>query len=89
MQTGNGLMIAGDTVLNIAARHYLDEDLDEGLEKHNRHSGELKERNMTVLNIDLQQTGVGGINSWGTWPLKQYRLDYKDYSYSFMISPVK
>jgi beta-galactosidase len=88
-QKGKGLWITGDTVLNIAARHYLDEDLDEGLVKHNTHSGELKERDMTVLNIDLEQTGVGGINSWGTWPLKQYRMIYKDYSYSFMIQPVK
>ena len=88
-QKGTGLLISGDTVLNISARHYLDEDLDDGLEKHNRHTGELKERDLTVLNIDLQQTGVGGINSWGSWPLKQYRLEYKDYSYSFMITPVK
>ena len=41
-ENGKGLMISGDTVLNIAARHYIDEDLDEGLEKHNRHFGELK-----------------------------------------------
>jgi beta-galactosidase len=88
-EAGNGLWITGDTVLNIAARHYLDEDLDEGLVKHNTHSGELKERDMTVLNIDLEQTGLGGINSWGTWPLKQYRMEYKDYSYSFMIQPIK
>ena len=86
---GRGLMIEGDTVLNVSARHFLDEDLDEGLEKHNRHSGELKQRDMTTLSIDLEQTGVGGINSWGTWPLKQYRMEYKDYSYSFMITPVK
>ncbi|KAA9039609.1 DUF4981 domain-containing protein [Ginsengibacter hankyongi] len=88
-ESGKGLLIAGDTVLNISARHYLDEDLDDGLEKHNRHFGELKERDMTVLNIDLEQTGVGGVNSWGTWPLKQYRMEYKDYSYSFIITPVK
>ncbi|HSQ43567.1 MAG TPA: glycoside hydrolase family 2 TIM barrel-domain containing protein [Ginsengibacter sp.] len=88
-ENGKGLLIAGDTVLNISARHYLDEDLDDGLEKHNRHFGELKERNMTALNIDLEQTGVGGVNSWGTWPLKQYRMEYKDYSYSFMITPLK
>jgi beta-galactosidase len=81
--------ISGDTVLNISARHFLDEDLDDGLEKHNSHFGELKERNMTVLNIDLEQTGLGGINSWGSWPLKQYRLNYQDYSYSFLITPVK
>ena len=88
-ENGKGLWISGDTVLNIAARHFLDEDLDDGLEKHNRHFGELKERDMTVLNIDLQQTGVGGINSWGTWPMKSYRLNYQDYHYSFIIKPVK
>ncbi|MDE3184384.1 MAG: DUF4981 domain-containing protein [Bacteroidota bacterium] len=88
-EKGRGLMIAGDTVLNISARHYLDEDLDEGLEKHNAHPGELKQRDLTTLSIDLEQTGVGGINSWGTWPLKQYRMEYKDYSYSFVIRPVE
>jgi beta-galactosidase len=88
-KNGKGLMITGDTVLNISARHFIDEDLDDGLAKHNHHFGELKERDLTTLNIDLQQTGVGGINSWGTWPLKQYRLNYKDYNYSFIIKPVK
>jgi beta-galactosidase len=87
-ENGKGLLISGDTVLNISARHFLDEDLDEGLAKHNRHVGELKERELTVLNIDLLQTGVGGINSWSEWPLKQYRMEYKDYSYSFMMSPI-
>ncbi|MCL6523174.1 MAG: DUF4981 domain-containing protein [Thermoflavifilum sp.] len=86
--TGNGLMITSDTVLNIEARHFLDEDLDEGLEKHNTHAGELKPRNMTVLSIDLQQTGVGGVNSWGAWPLPQYRLEYGDYQYSFFLIPI-
>lgn len=86
---GKGLMIEGDTLLNISARHYLDKDLDEGLEKHNAHTGELKQRDLTTLNIDLEQTGVGGINSWGSWPLKQYRMDYKDYNYSFLIKPVE
>ena len=81
--------ISGDTVLNVSARHFTDDDLDEGLEKQNRHFGELKERDMTTLNIDLEQTGVGGINSWGTLPLRQYRLNYQDYSYSFTIKPVK
>lgn len=85
---GTGLRISSDTLINIRALPYMDKDLDEGLEKHNHHSGELKPRDMTVLNIDLQQMGLGGINSWGTWPLKQYRLLYGDYSYRFRIEPV-
>lgn len=85
---GNGIWIAGDTVLNVTARHFLDEDLDEGLEKHNHHAGELKPRQMTVFSIDLQQTGVGGIDSWGAWPLPQYRLNYQNYHYQFIIKPI-
>jgi beta-galactosidase len=86
---GNGLRITADTLFNFKAIPYLDEDLDEGLEKHNHHSGELKPRDFTVLSIDLQQMGLGGINSWGTWPLEQYRLPYKDYSYQYKIEPIK
>ncbi|HEX5555707.1 MAG TPA: glycoside hydrolase family 2 TIM barrel-domain containing protein [Chitinophagaceae bacterium] len=85
---GAGIMITSDTVLNLAARHYLDKDLDDGLKKQNSHSGELKERNMTVLSIDLQQMGLGCINSWGAWPMPQYRLNYGDYAYRFKITPI-
>lgn len=88
-QSGKGIIISADTVLNISARHFLDEDLDEGLEKHNAHAGELKERDMSIMNIDLNQTGLGGINSWGTWPLEKYRMEYKDYKYTFVITPIK
>lgn len=85
---GRGILITSDTVLNLAARHYLDGDLDDGLQKQNSHSGELKERDMTVLSIDLQQMGLGCINSWGAWPMPQYRLPYGDYAYRFMITPL-
>lgn len=85
---GNGIWISGDSVLNIEARHFLDEDLDEGLQKHNSHAGELRPRHLTALSIDLQQTGVGGVNSWGAWPLPQYRLYYRDYDYQFIVRPV-
>lgn len=85
---GMGLMITSDTVLNITARHYLDKDLDDGPRKHNSHWGTLKERDLTVVSIDLQQMGLGCINSWGAWPMPQYRLLYGDYSYRFKITPV-
>ena len=85
---GSGLRITSDTLFNIKALPYLDRDLDEGLEKHNGHSGALVPRDMTVLNIDLQQMGLGGINSWGTWPLEQYRLDADHYAYRFKLEPI-
>jgi beta-galactosidase len=85
---GRGLKIESDTLLSMSALHYLDSDLDDGDKKEQRHSGDLIKRPETQLHIDLVQMGVGGINSWGTWPLTQYRVPYKDYSYRFKISPI-
>lgn len=61
-----------------------------------RHSLELKglacegERSLggTYLNVDLMQIGVGGICSWGTWPLKEYMLPAGEYTFDFVIAPV-
>ncbi len=86
---GYGLKIESDSLLSMSALHFFDADLDEGDRKHQRHSGELVPRKQTQLHIDYKQEGVGGINSWGTWPLEQYLLNYKNYSYSFKISPIK
>jgi beta-galactosidase len=87
-KNGTGFKITSDTLFNVAARHFLDKDLDDGMQKNNRHSGELKERDFTTLSIDLQQMGLGGINSWGTWPLEKYRMKYSDYTFKFKITPV-
>ena len=32
-----------------------------------------------------RQMGVGGINSWGAWPLKKYQLPAKPYRYAFRL----
>lgn len=87
---GSGIMIAAlDTLLNINALPYSAEQLFSGPEKQQKHSGELEPDKNIHLDIDLQQMGVGGINSWGEWPLEKYRMPYKDYSYSFMIVPIR
>ncbi|MFT4023754.1 MAG: glycoside hydrolase family 2 TIM barrel-domain containing protein [Flavihumibacter sp.] len=85
---GAGLMIVSDTLLNFTARAFMDNDLDDGLQKQQRHAGELKERDMTVLGIDLQQMGVGCITSWGAWPMEPYRLPYANYEYRFKMIPL-
>jgi len=86
---GEGLHIESNSLLSMSALHYFDVDLDDGEAKDQRHSGELVPRKQTQLHIDLKQMGVGGINSWGTWPLEQYQLKDKNYSYSFKITPFK
>ncbi len=86
---GNGLLVSSNILLNFKAIPFLDRDLDEGLHKTNLHSGELTPRNFTVLDIDLRQTGVGGTDSWGAEPLKQYQMVYKNYSYTYKIKPIQ
>lgn len=85
---GSGIAIQADTLLSMSALHYFDNDLDDGDQKDQRHSGELHPQVQTQLNIDYKQMGLGSVNSWGAWPLEKYRLPYQDYSYSFKITPI-
>ncbi len=85
---GRGVKITSDVLFNASALHYTTDDLDDGDKKHQRHSGELIERKLTTLNIDLMQMGLGCIDSWGSWPLKQYQMEYRDYKFRFLLTPV-
>jgi beta-galactosidase len=42
----------------------------------------------TYVNFDLAQMGVGGINSWGTIPLEQYRLHAGERIFYYFIRPI-
>ena len=53
-----------------------------------RHSLDLVPDGLTHVNVDLQQMGVGGVDSWGRWPLEQYRLHAAPREFTFIISPV-
>ena len=53
-----------------------------------RHSLDLVPDGLTHVNVDLQQMGVGGVDSWGRWPLEQYRLPAAPREFTFIISPV-
>jgi beta-galactosidase len=86
---GKGLLIQSDSFLSMSALHFFDNDLESGDWKQQMHSGELKPRKQTRLHVDYLQMGLGGIDSWGNWPLEKYRLNYKDYEYKFMVKPLK
>jgi beta-galactosidase len=87
--SGFGIEIRSDSLLSIIARPYLDSDLDAGEIKTQIKSQELKARPITALSIDYKQMGVGGINSWWTWPLEQYCLPYQNYKYKYIIKPFR
>ncbi|MGP2569562.1 glycoside hydrolase family 2 TIM barrel-domain containing protein [Ornithobacterium rhinotracheale] len=86
---GSGFTIEPQSVfLNINALPYAPEQLYPGEEKGQTHSGELEYDKNVHLDIDLNQLGLGGINSWGSLPLEKYRVYlYKPYEYSYRIIP--
>jgi len=96
---GNGLLSIGSPLLSVSAHHNLMEDFEspvrtvgrvyEGKEVVNRHTTDVKERNLVSVNLDYKQMGVGGDNSWGARTHKQYLLTDKEYSYSFRLKLVK
>ena len=74
-----------DSLLRFSALPYNLDDLDPEMNKKQYHSGELNKRNEIYLHIDLNQTGLQGIDSWGSSPLEKYRVPFKEYFYSYWI----
>jgi beta-galactosidase len=55
-----------------------------------RHIHELPSRETMTINIDYQQTGVGGDNSWGARPHRQYTLTAdKEYRWKVRLTAVE
>lgn len=75
-------------LLNVSALPYSWEQLYPSSQKGQEHSALLEPGGSTYLDIDLKQMGVAGVNSWGTLPLEKYRMPFKDYSYSYIITPL-
>lgn len=88
-RSGRGFEIRSDRPFQASALPYLTADLDDGIEKHQRHSGELTPRDLVNVHIDAVQMGVGGEDSWGSWPRPAYRLPYGDYSFRFVLVPIR
>lgn len=85
---GKGIKVEGESVLNIGAIPYTVDQLDPEVNKKQYHSGELVEAPTINFNVDLEQMGIGGVDSWGAWPLEKYHLKFKNYSYSYWIKPI-
>jgi beta-galactosidase len=84
---GIGLLAVGMTLLSVSAHHFTIDDFDEGLEKRNRHTYNLKPRDLVTLNLDWKQMGVGGDTSWGARTHPEYMLPVQEYSYVFRLRP--
>lgn len=81
---GNGLMITGMPLFSASALPYTIDQLDYA-ESRLRHPADLKANDFIDVNVDLKQMGVGGNDSWGARPLRQYILPSRPYSFTFGI----
>jgi beta-galactosidase len=79
-----GLIIAADSLLNVSAWTYTEENINRA-----QHTNELVDARFITLNIDLLQMGIGGNDSWSdvAAPLVKYRIPAKDYHYCFYLAP--
>merc|ERR1719428_1126282 len=77
--------------LDMQCHRFLLSDFDGPLKKEEqaiRHGGALKERDLTTFCIDVAQTGVGGIDSWGSSPLPQHCIKVgENFNWAFRLRP--
>ncbi len=88
---GSGILIQSEGhLLNVNALPYSPASLYPGEEKKQTHSAELEKDKYIHLDVDYQQLGVGGDNSWGNLPMEQYLLYlHRPYHYSYRIIPIE
>ena len=82
-EDGAGILAVGDPVINASAWPYSMDDLEEST-----HAYQVPRRDFTTVNLDGEQMGVGGDNSWGARALKQYLIDPEPHSYRFRLTPL-
>jgi beta-galactosidase len=81
-ENGAGFLVTGEPLIAFSAHHYTTDDLETA-----KHSYEMEYREDITLNIDMQQTGVGGDDSWGARTHDEYTLWPEPMSYSFRFRP--
>ncbi len=88
-QSGDGIRISGNPLISWSALFYTNEDLSQE-SRGSIHAWELEEhkKDYVSLNVDLQQRGVGGDDSWWARPHPQYRLEKREYRYQFTLTPI-
>jgi beta-galactosidase len=80
---GIGLLAIGDPLLSVNALHYSTADLNAA-----KHAFELPHRDTITLNLDYKQQGVGGDDSWGSWPHAPFLIPCAEQYYSFRLRPI-
>lgn len=94
---GTGFMITSDVKFSGSAIPFHWSELDVYVQDNKQaHSLEMKPKafenqrslGRTWINFDLQQMGLGCIDSWGSWPTDEHCLFPKERVFNFYITPV-
>lgn len=82
---GVGLLAIGSPLLSSNAMKFSADDIEKSSYPY-----QLPVREITVLNLDFKQEGMGGDTSWGNkaWPHKPYLIPAVTQSYQFRLRPI-
>jgi beta-galactosidase len=83
-RAGAGLKATGLPLLYFSAWHF-----EAGELERRKHPSEIVRADDITVNLDYRQMGVGGDDSWGAWPHKEYRLPARAYEYRFRLEPLR
>ncbi|MBN2282052.1 MAG: DUF4981 domain-containing protein [Candidatus Marinimicrobia bacterium] len=79
---GKGLKIYRKSNMNFSVWNFSQKDIDY-IPRKLKHTNDIKEGNFITVNIDFNQMGLGGDNSWGAKPHPQYILKEDRYAVEF------
>ena len=86
---GTGLCFAGTQPLECQTLEYTEHDLQPTRDKKQFHSGDLIPEPFNDVHISARSMGIGCVNSWGAFPRREYQMPWQDYSYTYIISPIR
>ena len=81
---GKGLKIVGEPTFGGSALPYSPSQLTRTA-WGSLHTYDLKPAETISVCVDHFQMGIGGVNSWGAFPLEKYRFYPKNYTFSFLL----
>ena len=86
---GRGFEVLSNNLFQASALPYEPSQLDVLSEDYRKFSQDLTTDGNTYVNIDFAQQGLGCVTSWRTIPREEYRVEYKDREFRFILRPLK
>ena len=86
---GEGMLVVGEEPLSVSAWNFPMEDIEyRPSQMERRHGGSILKKDIIWINIDHQQMGVGGDNTWGAQVHPEYTITPHEWKYSFTLAPL-